>query len=103
MRNILSMMKDFQNIQQSLGKVQEELAAQRFTASSGGGMVEVTVNGMQQVQGIKIDREVVDPENVEMLEDLILSALREAQTRAQETFREKGKELMGGIDIPGLF
>jgi hypothetical protein len=103
MRNLMSMMKNFQNIQENLGKMKEEMAAQQVTASAGGGMVEVTVNGMQQVVGIKIDKECVDPENVEMIEDLVLSALREAQSRAQEMIQEKARELTGGMEIPGLF
>ncbi len=104
-KNIGNLMKQAQQMQAKMAKVQEELAEKKVEASTGGGMVSVEVNGKNELLSIKIDKTVVDPEDVEMLEDLVLSAVNEGMKRAQEMIsQEMGKVTSGmGIDIPGLF
>ena len=96
------MMQQAQKLQAQLLKAQEELAALNVEASSGGGAVKVVMNGQQQVQSVKIAPEVVNPEDVEMLEDLVLTAVKEAQAMAQEAAAKKMGGLTGGLKIPGL-
>ena len=86
-----------------LAKVQEELAETRLEVSSGGGMVTVTISGDQKIQSIKIDPEAVDPEDVSMLEDMILAAVNEAIAKAQELAKSRLSAVTGGLNIPGLF
>ena len=96
------MMQQAQKLQAQLLKAQEELAALNVEASSGGGAVKVVMNGQQQIQSVKISPEVVNKEDVEMLEDLILTAGKEAQALAQDTAAKKMGGLTGGLKIPGL-
>jgi len=96
------MMQQAQKLQTQLLKAQEELAALTVEASSGGGAVKVTMNGQQQIQSVKIAPEVVNPDDVEMLEDMVLSAAKEAQAMAQEAAAKKMGGLTGGLKIPGL-
>ena len=96
------MMQQAQKLQTQLLKAQEELATMTVEASSGGGAVTVTMNGQQQILSVKIAKEVVNPEDVEMLEDMVLSAVKEAQIKAQEMAAKKMGGLTGGLKIPGL-
>jgi DNA-binding YbaB/EbfC family protein len=96
------MMQQAQKLQAQLLKAQEELASMVVEASSGGGAVTVTMNGQQQILSVKIAKEVVNPEDVEMLEDMVLSAVKEAQAKAQEAAAKKMGGLTGGLKIPGL-
>jgi len=96
------MMQQAQKLQAQLLKAQEELANLTVEASSGGGAVTVTMNGQQQILSVKIAKEVVNPEDVEMLEDMVLSAVKEAQAKAQEAAAKKMGGLTGGLKIPGL-
>jgi len=96
------MMQQAQKLQQQLLKAQEELAALMVEASSGGGAVTVVMNGQQQIQSVKIAKEVVNPEDVEMLEDMVLTAVKEAGIKAQEAAAKKMGGLTGGLKIPGL-
>jgi len=100
--NIGNIMKQAQQMQQRLAEMKDQLEKEEVTASSGGGMVKVTMNGKQKLTAIKIDPEVVNKEDVEMLEDLIYSAVNEAQERVQEMVKEKMGDLTGGLNIPGL-
>jgi DNA-binding YbaB/EbfC family protein len=97
-----NMMQQAQKLQQQLLKAQEELESLMVEASSGGGAVTVVMNGQMQIQSVKISKEVINPEEVEMLEDLVLSAVREAQAKAQEAASKKMGGLTGGLKIPGL-
>ena len=97
-----NMMQQAQKLQAQLLKAQEELASMTVEASSGGGAVTVTMNGQQQILAVKIAKEVVNPEDVEMLEDMVLSAVKEAQNKAQEAAAKKMGGLTGGLKIPGL-
>jgi DNA-binding YbaB/EbfC family protein len=96
------MMQQAQKLQAQLLKAQEELATLNVEASSGGGAVKVVMNGQQQILSVKIAPEVVNPEDVEMLEDMVLTAVKEAQAMAQEAAAKKMGGLTGGLKIPGL-
>ena len=95
-------MQQAQKLQAKLAKAQEELADITVEASSGGGAVTVTMNGQQKIQSVKISPEVVNPEEVELLEDLVLTAVSEALTKSQEVAAKQLGELTGGLNIPGL-
>ena len=97
--NIQEMMKQAQQMQERL---QQELAETEIEATSGGGMVTVVMNGQKQLKRITIDPEVVSKDDVEMLQDLILAAVNDAQRRVDETVAGKMSGLMGGLQIPGL-
>lgn len=95
-------MKQVQKMQQDMAKAQEELGNERIEASAGGGMVKVVVSGNQQLLEIKIDPQAVDPNDVEMLQDMILAAVNEGMRQAQELAARKLGSLTGGLNIPGL-
>ncbi|MBU4563586.1 MAG: YbaB/EbfC family nucleoid-associated protein [Pseudomonadota bacterium] len=97
-----SLMKQAQKMQEQMLKVQQELEAREVNASSGGGMVEAVVNGKGELLRLKLDPEVVDPQDVEMLCDLVVAAVGEAQRRAQEMTQQEMSKLTGGMNIPGL-
>ncbi len=96
------MMKQVQKMQAKMEEIQAELAEERIEATSGGGMVKAIVNGKQEIIEIKIEKEVVDPDDVEMLEDLIVAALNQALEKAQELAADRMSALTGGLKIPGL-
>jgi len=96
------MMHQAQKLQERLAQAQQELAGLTVEASSGGGAVKVTINGQQKIQSVKISPEVVSPDDVEMLEDLVLAAVSEAITKSQELAAKHLGELTGGFKIPGL-
>lgn len=100
--NIANMMKQAQQMQQKLADIQSELENETVTASAGGGMVSVVMNGKQKLRQIKIDPELLEPGNAAMVEDLIVMAVNEAQDRVQELVKERMLSLTGGIPIPGL-
>lgn len=97
------MLKQAQRIQAQLAKIHEEMAQRNVEASSGGGMVSVVVNGKQEVVSIKIEGEVVNPEDIDMLQDLVLAAVNEGIRKSQEMVSEEMRKLTGGLSIPGLF
>ena len=97
--NIQQMMKQAQEMQERL---QRELAATEVEATAGGGMVTVVMNGQKQVRRVAIDLEVVNADDVEMLQDLIVAAINDAQRKVDETVAGKMGGLMGGLKIPGL-
>ena len=102
MKGMGNLMKQAQQMQQKMLKLQEEIAKKTLDASVGGGMVTVTVNGKSEVLRIKIEPQVVDPNDVEMLEDLIVAGVNEALRKAQEMMTEEMGKLTGGLKIPGL-
>jgi DNA-binding YbaB/EbfC family protein len=102
MKGMGNMMKQAQKLQSKMLKMQEELAARTVEASAGGGMVTVVASGKQQIVSIKIEEEVVDPEDVEMLQDLILAAVNDALAKSQEMVSGEMSKLTGGLNIPGL-
>jgi hypothetical protein len=102
-KNMKDLMKQAQKMQQEMMKSQEELENKLFQASSGGGMVKVEMNGKHEIASIKIDPQAVDPDDVEMLEDLILAALQEVSSKVSEASNDAMGKLTGGMKIPGLF
>ncbi len=94
------LMKQAQKLQSQIQKVQEELAETTVEATSGGGMVTVVANGKQEIVSIKIDPEVVNKDDVEMLEDLIVAAVNEARRRAQKLMMNEISKITGGLGIP---
>jgi nucleoid-associated protein EbfC len=105
--NIQQLLQMGQKMQAQMSQVQEDLNQQEITASAGGGMVTVTVDGKGQVKAVSIDPTVVDPGDVEMLEDLVLAALSEAQNQARESYEQEMQKVAGGLPfpmkLPGLF
>lgn len=95
-------LKQAQEIQSRLAQVQQELARRNVEASAGGGMVRVSVNGQLALSSIKVDPAVVNPQEAEMLEDLILAAVNEGLRRAREMVSEEMSKITGGFKIPGL-
>lgn len=98
-----NMMKQAQQMQKKMALVQEEMEKREVEASAGGGMVTAVVNGKQQVLSIKIDPSAVDPQDVEMLQDLIMVAMNEAIRQSQDMMQAEMSKLTGGMNIPGLF
>lgn len=102
MMNMQKMMKQVQKIQTDMAKAQEELALKTVEATAGGGMVKVVMNGHFEVVEIHLDKTVVDPDDIEMLQDLILLAVNEGVRKAQEMAANEMGKLTGGLNIPGL-
>lgn len=98
-----NMMKKIQQMQKDMTRIQEEIEATEYTSSVGGGAVEVTVNGSHEVLSIKMQPDVVDPEDIEMLEDLLISALNESIKKANDAMDQGMEKAKGGLSIPGLF
>jgi DNA-binding YbaB/EbfC family protein len=96
------MMKQAQKLQAKMLKMQEELADKTVDATAGGGMVRVTANGKQQIVSIDIEKEVVDPEDIEMLQDLVMAAVNDALAKSQEMVSGEMGKVTGGMNIPGL-
>ncbi|EEB36039.1 YbaB/EbfC family nucleoid-associated protein [Anaerococcus hydrogenalis] len=100
--NMNNMMKKVKKMQEDMAKAQQEIEEKEFSSTAGGGVIEAVVNGKKEVIKIKIDEDVVDPEDTEMLEDLVVAAVNDALKKAdQYTQKEMGK-LTGNINIPGL-
>ena len=99
MGNMQQLMKQAQRMQENMTKKQAELNAQEFTAASGGGMVKVTVNGAREVLSVEIDPQCVDPDDVEMLQDLVLSAVNSALKEAASTVEQEMGKLTGGMNL----
>lgn len=97
-----NMMRQAKKMQQEMGKIQEESRKKTVEASAGGGMVTVTANGAIEIIAIKIDREVVNPDDIEMLQDLIVAATNEALRQAQKMLGDEMGKITGGLNLPGL-
>jgi nucleoid-associated protein EbfC len=95
-------MKQAQKMQQELLRIQEELATKTVEATSGGGMVTVVVSGRLELMSIKIEKDVVDPGDIEMLQDLVMAAVNEGIAKAQEMTKTEMAKVTGGLPIPGL-
>lgn len=96
-------MKQAQQMQAKMAKMQEELEEKTVEVSAGGGVVKVVINGKQEFLDIKIDPEAVDPDDVDMLEDLVLAAVNEALRKVQDMIQEEMSRITGGMNIPGMF
>lgn len=100
MTNIQQLLQMGQQMQARMSQLQTELGSRTITCTSGGGMVSVTADGQGHVREVRIDRSVVDPEDVEMLEDLILAAVSEVQQRSRQLYEEEVRKLAGGLPMP---
>ncbi len=101
--NMQQLARQAQKLQAQMTKMQEELEAREYEASAGGGMVTVKVNGKKELLGLEIKPEAVDPDDVEMLQDMVMAAVNEGLRIASETMEKEMGKLTGGMNIPGLF
>ncbi|MCR6098439.1 YbaB/EbfC family nucleoid-associated protein [Salipaludibacillus agaradhaerens] len=102
MKNMGNMMKQMQKMQKDMAKAQEQLKEETVEATAGGGMVKVIASGEKRILDIQINEEAVDPDDVEMLEDLVLAATNEALTKVDDLVNEKMGKFTKGMNIPGL-
>ena len=102
MKNMGNMMKQAQKLQAKMLKMQEELGEKTVESASGGGMVKVVASGKQKIVSIDIEKEVVDPEDIDMLQDLILAAVNDALAKSQEMVSTEMGKITGGLNIPGM-
>jgi DNA-binding YbaB/EbfC family protein len=102
MKGMGNMMKQAQKLQSKMLKMQEELAEKTVESTAGGGMVKVVANGRQQIVSISLEKEAVDPEDIEMLQDLVLAAVNDALNKAQEMVASEMGKLTGGFNLPGF-
>jgi len=98
-----NILKQAQQMHTKIAQLQEEMAGKIVEAGSGGGMVNIVMNGKQEVLSVRIDPEVVNREDIEMLQDLIAAAVNEAIRKSQEMMTEEMKKITGGLSVPGLF
>lgn len=103
MKDIQGLLRQAQEMQARIAKVQEELAGRTVEASAGGGMVTVVMNGRQEIVSVRIEKEVVSPDDVELLQDLIRGAANEASARSRRMMAEEMSKIAGGMNLPGLF
>ena len=101
--NQMQMMKQAQKLQQEMLRMQEEQESKTYTASAGGGMVSATVNGKHELVGLEINPEAVDPDDVEMLQDMVIAAVNEAMRTADAEAAQNMSRLTGGMNLGGLF
>ena len=102
-QDMQSMIHQAKKMQDQIATLQEDIEQRTFTATAGGGMVTVTVNGKKTIESIELKPEVVDPSDIEMLQDLIMSAVNEAITSVEETTEKEMSKITGGVALPGLF
>ncbi len=98
-----NIMKQAQQMQQRIARMQSELEGREVEATAGGGMVTAVVNGKMQLISLKVEKDVVDPEDVEMLQDLVTAAVNEALKKSQEMMQQEMSKVTGGMNLPGLF
>ncbi len=103
MRNMNEIMRQAQKMQQKMQKMQEELEGREVAATSGGGMVEAKVNGKGQLLALRLEKEIVDPNDIDMLTDLVVAAVSEAQRQAAEMMEKEMGSITGGFKMPGMF
>lgn len=102
-QNMNSMIKQAQKMQDQITVLQEDIEAREFSATAGGGAVEVVITGKKTIKSLSIKPEVVDPEDIDMLQDLIISAVNEAVNNVETTTETEMSKITGGVAIPGLF
>ena len=102
MHNLGNIMKQAKKMQEKMGQLQQELETKTVEAQAGGGMVRVVVNGKFEIVSLKIEKEVVNPEDIEMLQDLIAAAVNEGIRKSQEMASSEMAKITGGLNIPGL-
>lgn len=102
-QNMNAMIRQAQKMQDEITTLQEDIENREFSATSGGGAVSVVVTGKKTIKSLTINREVVDPEDVEMLQDLVISAINEAVNQVESTTETEMSKITGGVSLPGLF
>ena len=102
-QNMNSMIRQAQKMQDEITELQNDIEARDFSATSGGGQVEVVVTGAKNIKSLTIKPEVVDPEDIEMLQDLVISSINEAMANVEKTTEEEMNKITGGVSLPGLF
>ncbi len=102
MQNFGNIMKQAKKMQEQMGKLQQELETKTIEAQAGGGMVRVVVNGKFEIVSLKIEKDVVNPEDIEMLQDLVSAAVNEGIRKAQEMAASEMAKITGGLNIPGM-
>ena len=102
-QNMNAMIRQAQKMQDEITKLQEDIEGREFSASVGGGKVEVVLSGKKNIKSLTINKEVVDPEDVEMLQDLVIAAVNEAISKIDDTTEEEMSKITGGVSLPGLF
>lgn len=100
--NMGQLMKQAQQMQAKMAKIQEELGEKTVEASAGGGMVSVVANGRQEIVSVRIEREVIDPDDQEMLQDLVIAAVNDALNKAKDMMNEEMGKLTKGLNLPGI-
>jgi len=103
MKDMQGILRQAQQMQERIARVQEELAGKTVEASAGGGMVTVVVNGRQDVVSVRIEKEVVSPDDVDLLQDLVAGAINEAISRSRKMMADEMAKITGGLNLPGLF
>ncbi|HVI52423.1 MAG TPA: YbaB/EbfC family nucleoid-associated protein [Candidatus Sulfotelmatobacter sp.] len=103
MKNLGNLMKQAQQMQAKMGEMQAKLDLMEVTGASGGGMVQVLINGKGELRKLKIDPSLVDPNDVEVLEDLIVAAFNDAKTKVDATMQDEMKKMTGGMNLPAGF
>lgn len=101
-KNLGQLLKQAQKMQQKMQELQEELAAKTAEATAGGGMVTAVVNGKQELVSLRVEKEVIDPNDPGMLQDLVVAAVNEAMKKMQQVVAEEMSKLTGGLGLPGL-
>lgn len=100
MKNLGNLMKQAQQMQAKMGEMQAKMAEMEVSGAAGGGMLQVTLNGKYELKKIKIDKSLVDPEDVEVLEDLIVAAFNDAKVKAEVAMQDEMSKLTGGLNLP---
>jgi len=103
MKDMEGILRQAQQMQERIARAQEELAGKTVEASAGGGMVTVVVNGRQEVVSVRIEKEVVSPDDVDLLQDLVAGAVNEAISRSRKMMADEMAKITGGLNLPGLF
>lgn len=102
-QNMNQMIRQAQKMQDQITELQADIETREFTATAGGGVVEVTLNGKKEIQTLNLKPEVVDPEDIETLQDLIIAAINEAVNNIETTTETEMSKITGGVSIPGMF
>lgn len=102
MKNIGQLMKQAQQMQQKMAEMQQKMEQAEITGSAGAGLVNVTINGKSEMRGLKIDPSLVDPQEVEVLEDLIVAAFNDAKAKLETQMSEEMSKITGGMNMPGM-
>ncbi len=103
MKDFQEMLRQVQQVQERMAKLQEELGGRTVEATAGGGMVTVVMNGRQEIVAVRIEKEVVSPDDVELLQDLVRGAVNEAVSRSRKMMAEEIAKITGGMNLPGLY